>query len=160
MPCLVLADRVAREIDMNSAGQRERDNQRRRHQKIRLDVLMHARFEISISRKDRSCNQIVFVDRLLDIRMQRSGVADAGGATVADKVESELIEIFLQPGFVEIIRKQRASRARAKFSPQDRRAEPRSTAFFASRPAAIITLGLLVFVQLVIAAIRTLPCPM
>ncbi len=36
--------------------------------------------------------------------------------------------------------------------------EPFSTAFLAKRPAAIKTLGLLVFVQLVIAAIATLPC--
>src|SRR5262249_7895999 len=35
---------------------------------------------------------------------------------------------------------------------------PFSTAFLAKRPAAIITLGLLVFVQLVMAAITTSPC--
>src|SRR5438477_10784526 len=34
---------------------------------------------------------------------------------------------------------------------------PRSTAFLASNPAALITDGLVVFVQLVIAAITTLP---
>ncbi len=34
---------------------------------------------------------------------------------------------------------------------------PRSTAFFASRPAPIITLGFDVFVQLVIAAMTTAP---
>jgi hypothetical protein len=37
------------------------------------------------------------------------------------------------------------------------RMSPRSTAFFASRPAAIITLGFDVFVQLVMAAITTEP---
>ena len=35
--------------------------------------------------------------------MERPGIADAGGATVTDEIESELIEIFLQPGLVEII---------------------------------------------------------
>ena len=35
---------------------------------------------------------------------------------------------------------------------------PFSTAFLASRPAATITLGLLVFVQLVMAAMTTSPC--
>ncbi len=35
---------------------------------------------------------------------------------------------------------------------------PRSTAFFASKPAPIITLGLLVLVQEVMAAMTTLPC--
>src|SRR5207249_10549314 len=60
-------------------------------------------FEVSVSRKHRGCNQIKFVDRLLNIRMERSRVADSGGATVTDEIESELIGIFLQPGFVEII---------------------------------------------------------
>src|ERR1700722_6035870 len=36
---------------------------------------------------------------------------------------------------------------------------PRSTAFFASRPAPSMTLGLLVLVQLVMAAISTVPWP-
>src|SRR3954462_3574896 len=38
------------------------------------------------------------------------------------------------------------------------RVSPRSNAFFATRPAPIITLGLEVFVQLVIAAMTTEPC--
>ena len=37
---------------------------------------------------------------------------------------------------------------------------PLSTAFFASKPAASMTLGLLVLVQLVMAAISTEPWPM
>ena len=35
--------------------------------------------------------------------MKRPGVADAGGAAVADDVEAELIEICLQPGLLQII---------------------------------------------------------
>jgi len=38
----------------------------------------------------------------------------AGGATVADEVEAELVEIGLQPGAVEIIGDDAASRARAR----------------------------------------------
>ena len=49
---LVFSDRVAREIDMDPTGQGEGDNQRRRHQEIRFDMLMHARFEIAIARKN------------------------------------------------------------------------------------------------------------
>src|SRR5260370_18883144 len=100
---LVLAERVARKIDVNSAGQGERNNERRRHKKIRLDMLMHARFKIPISRKNRSSNQIVFVNRLLDVWMQRPGVANASGATVTDKVKAELVEIFLEPRCTDII---------------------------------------------------------
>ena len=35
--------------------------------------------------------------------MERPGIANAGGAAVTDHVESELIEIFLEAGFLEII---------------------------------------------------------
>src|SRR5262245_45507641 len=79
---LVFAKRIAGKIDVNSAGEGKSHNQRRRHQKIRFDVLMHARFKVPISRKNRSCNQIVLVDRLLDVWMQRSRVANASRATV------------------------------------------------------------------------------
>src|SRR5262249_24994753 len=94
----ILAKWFAGKIDVNSAGQGKGHNQRRRHQKICFDMLMHAGFKIPISRKNRSCNQIVFMDRLLDIWMQRSRVADASRATVTDEIESELVEICLQSG--------------------------------------------------------------
>src|SRR5262245_58548941 len=93
---LVLAKRVAGKINMNSAGEGKGHNQRRRHQKIRFDMLMHARFKIPVSRKNRSCNQIVCVDRLLDVWMERPRVANASRATVADEIESELVEIRLK----------------------------------------------------------------
>src|SRR5260370_16440213 len=64
---------------------------------------MHPRFEVAVPRQYRGRNQIEFVDCFLDLRMQWSGVANAGGATVANEIKSELIEIFLQSGFVEII---------------------------------------------------------
>ena len=35
--------------------------------------------------------------------MERTGVADAGGAAVADGIEAELVEILLQTGFVQVI---------------------------------------------------------
>src|SRR6266853_5085116 len=64
---------------------------------------MHARFEIPIPRKDRSRNQIVFVDRFLDVWVERPGVADASRAAVTDKVKPELVEIALQSRFLQII---------------------------------------------------------
>src|SRR6476620_2434240 len=66
-------------------------------------MLMHAGFKIPISRKNRSCNQIVFVDRLLDVWMQRPRVADASRAPVADEIESELVEICLESGLFQVI---------------------------------------------------------
>src|SRR4030095_4210442 len=92
----VLAQRFARKINMHSAGERECHHQRMRHQEIRLDMLMYARFEVAVSRKHRGSNQIEFMDCLLDFRMERSGIADAGRATVADQIKPELIEIFFK----------------------------------------------------------------
>ena len=43
------------------------------------------------------------MDRLLDVWMQWPGVANAGGATISDEIKSELIEIFLQSRFFQII---------------------------------------------------------
>src|SRR5262249_19827805 len=100
---LVLAKWVAGKIDVNPAGDGKGDNQRRRHQEIRLDVLMHAGFKIPISRKNRSCNQIVFVNCLLDVWMQRSGVGDSSCAPVSGQIESELVKIRLEPGFLQVI---------------------------------------------------------
>ena len=64
---------------------------------------MHSRLEISISRQHRRGDEVVFVDRLFNFRMQRSGISDAGRAAVTDQIEPELVEIFLQTGLVEII---------------------------------------------------------
>src|SRR6185369_6289746 len=69
----------------------------------RFDVLMYASFKISISRENGSRDEIVFVDRLLDVGMQRSRVADASRATVPDEIESELVEILLQSGLFQVI---------------------------------------------------------
>ncbi len=74
-----------------------------------------------------------FDDGLLDRRGQRAGVADAGGAAVADQVEAELVQVGLQAGLVQIIgHDARAGRERGL----DQRIglQPRSTAFFASNP--------------------------
>src|SRR4051794_18267641 len=64
---------------------------------------MHPRFEIAIAGKHRRRNEIEFVDRFLDVRMKWSGISNASRAAITDKIESELIEIFLQAGLVEII---------------------------------------------------------
>src|SRR6476620_2640048 len=66
-------------------------------------MLMHAGLKIPNSRKNRRCNQIVFVDRFLDVWMQRPRVANASRATVTDEIESELVEICLESGLFQVI---------------------------------------------------------
>src|SRR4029077_8696072 len=114
----IFSQRFARKVNVHAASERESDDQRRRHQEICLDMLMHTRFEVAVSRKNGCGNKIVFVDRLLNIRMQRSRVADAGGTTVTNQVESELVEVFLETCLVKIIgNNTRAGRERC-FNPR------------------------------------------
>src|SRR5689334_14730285 len=66
-------------------------------------MLMHAGFKIPIAGKNRSCDQIVFIDRLPDVWVQRPRVADASCATIADKIESKPVEICLESSLLEVI---------------------------------------------------------
>ena len=93
----------------------------------------------------------------LDGGEQRPGIADAGGAAVADEVEAELVEVALEVGLLEVVGDDPGARGERGLDPAASRRRPRSTAFFASRPAATMTCGLEVFVQLVMAAMTTSP---
>jgi hypothetical protein len=64
---------------------------------------MNARFEIAIAREHGRRHEIEFADRLFDLRMKRTGIPDARRAAITDDIESELVEIFLQAGFLEVI---------------------------------------------------------
>ena len=64
---------------------------------------MHARLEIAVAGEHAGGDEIVFGDRLLDGRVERAGIADAGRAAVADDLEAELVEVGLQAGLVEVI---------------------------------------------------------
>src|SRR5947209_1076443 len=64
---------------------------------------MHAGFEIPVSRQHRRRHEIEFVNCLFDFWMKRSRISDASSAAVPDEIKSELIEIFLKSGFVEVI---------------------------------------------------------
>src|SRR5258707_4335935 len=95
----VLADRLFGQIEVDPARERESDYQRRRHQEIRLNVLMDTRFKVAVSGKDRCCDQIIIMNRFLDLGMKRAGITDAGGTTISDQIESQLIQIWLQSSF-------------------------------------------------------------
>src|ERR1700719_1323701 len=47
--------------------------------------------------------------------MKRSGISDTGRAAVADDIEAELIEIFLQSGLVQIIGNNAGARSKRSF---------------------------------------------
>jgi hypothetical protein len=57
-----------------------------------------AALEIAVARQHRGDHQIALLDRAGDRLGQRPGIADAGGAAIADEVEAELVEISCRPG--------------------------------------------------------------
>ncbi len=91
-------------------------------------------------------------------RGKRARVADAGRAAVADQVEAKLVEVCVEPRVVKVVGDDLRARVPGWPSPRAWSCSPFSTAFLASRPAATITDGFEVLVQLVIAAITTEPC--
>jgi hypothetical protein len=65
---------------------------------------MDPRLEIAIPGKHRRGHQIEIANGLFDLGVKRPGISDAGSAAVSDDVETKLIEILLQAGFLQIIR--------------------------------------------------------
>src|SRR5262249_7227501 len=109
-----LTDRLFGHIDVDAPGQRERDDQRRRHQEVGLDRLMYAGLEVAVARQDARRDQVVLRYDLFDLLVERAGVPDASGTPIADHAEAELIEIRQQTRLHKIIRNDaRAGRERS-----------------------------------------------
>src|SRR6185436_15055694 len=87
-----LSERLISQVDIDASRKRKRYYQRRAHQEIRLDALMHPRFEVAISAQHACANEIVLCYRFFNSRIERSRVADTSCATVTDKVKAQLIQ--------------------------------------------------------------------
>ena len=98
----VFAQRLLGDIHAHAAGQGIGDHQGRRGQPVGFHQRMHAAFEVAVAGQHRGDGQVMFLNGLLDWVRQRAGVADAGGAAVADQVETQLVEVFGQPGGGEV----------------------------------------------------------
>src|SRR6185503_7270334 len=109
------AEWLARHIDVDLSSQRKRDDKRRAHQKVCLDTLVHARFEVAIAGKHRRRNDVAFADNLFERRIEWSGVSDTGRAAVADEVEPKLVQIRLQTSLFEILSNDSRSRSERVF---------------------------------------------
>ena len=147
------------EVHVHAPGDGEGDDERRAHEEVGLHALVDAGLEVAVPGEHRRRHHVVVADELLEPRVERAGVADAGGAAVAHHLEPERVEVRLQPGLARGSARRRASPGRATSSPSASRASPRATAFRARSPAASITLGFEVLVQEVMAAMTTSPCP-
>ncbi len=109
--------RIARQIDRDRSGDCRRDHQRRRCKIGGLYRRMNASFEIPVTGKNRDGGKVVFGDLPLPFRIKRPGVSIAGGATVADRVETQSFERRRQAGGVEIIRNRARTRRHRAFDP-------------------------------------------
>ena len=75
---------------------------------------MDAGFEVAVARQDRGGHQVVLHHSLLDLGVERTGVADAGGAAVADSLEAQLVEVGLQTGLVQVVGDHPAARSQRR----------------------------------------------
>ena len=100
---LVVAQRVGREVEVHRAGEGVGDDQRRGRQVVHLDVGVDPALEVAVARQHRGTARSCVVDRGDDRLGQRAGVADAGGAAVADEVEAELLQVRGQAGLLVVV---------------------------------------------------------
>ena len=99
----VLAERVVEQVDVHRAGQRVGHDQRRRREVVHLHVGVDPALEVAVARQHRDDREVVVVDGLAHLGDERAGVADAGGAAVADEVEAELVEVRRQAGLLVVV---------------------------------------------------------
>ena len=108
------AERLGREVDVDPAGEREGDDQRRRGEVARPRQRVDPALEVAVARQDRGDDQVVRLDRRGDRVVERAGVADAGRAAVAGQREAERLERVHQPGGLEVAGHRPRARAPAR----------------------------------------------
>ena len=150
------AERRRGDVLVHRAEQRVSDDQGRAGQVVGAHVRVHAALEVAVAGQHGHGDELVVLDRVGDRLLQRAGVADAGGAAVADELEAERVEVLGQAGAVEILGDDLAAGGERGLHP-GRGVSPFCRALRATSPAPSITYGLVVLVQEVIAAITTSP---
>src|SRR5690606_5429077 len=113
----VLAKRVVDEVDVHAAGQRVRDDERRAHQVVGLDVRVDAPLEVPVAGQHAGGDDVAFLDRFDHRFRQRSGVPYAGRAPVPDDVEADLLQVGHEPGVVVVLSDDLGSGREARLHP-------------------------------------------
>ena len=106
----VLAERIGRQVNLERAGQRIGNDQRRRSKIVRPDLLMDAAFEVTVAGQHGADDEIIRIHRVRDLVDQRAGITDTGRAAEADDVKAERIEIVLQFSLGQIVTHHLAAR--------------------------------------------------
>ena len=149
--------RILLDVEADRAGNGVGHHQRRRREERLLRIRVDAAVEVAIARQHGRRVQVAVDDLLLDLRIERAGHAVAGGAGEGDDAEAELLELRQSAPPRRGTAPRPSSPAPARSSPTACACRPSRLALRASRPAAITLRGLLVLVQLVIAAMITAP---
>ena len=113
-----VADRLRGEIDVDAPRQRVGDAERRRAQVARAHLRMDAPLEVPVAGQDGHDVELLVLDRRADVVGQRSGVADARGAAVADEREPELLQVRREARLIEVLGHHARARRQAGLDPR------------------------------------------
>ena len=111
-------DRLGDHVGPDRALERISHDQRRRGEIIGAAIGRDAAFEIAVAGKHADRDQVLVIDRLADRLGERAGIADAGRAAIADKVEAKRVEIVGKPAGLEIIGDHLAAGRKAGLDPR------------------------------------------
>ena len=91
-----MAEWFGGQINVGGSCQCIGDHEWRTRQIIGFDLRVNPAFEVPVSREDCRDDQVSFRDRLRNVFGEWPAVSDAGGTAVADGVETELIQRFIE----------------------------------------------------------------
>ena len=74
---LARSERLAREVDIERAGEGVSHDQRRRGQEVHAHFRMYAALEVAVAREHRAPDEVLGLHRRGDLRLERPAVADA-----------------------------------------------------------------------------------
>ncbi len=118
LPVRALTDRSGDEIFDHRALERIGHYQGRAGEEVGADIRRDAAFEVAVARDHCGGDQPVVVDRLADRLSQGTGVADAGGAAIADQIEADVVEVALEPRFDQVVGDDLAARCQRSLDPR------------------------------------------
>ncbi len=117
---LVAAERFGFEVVMDGSGERVGDHQRRAHEVVGADFGGNAAFEVAVSAEHGDGDEAVRLDRVGDVGGQRAGVADAGGAAVADHLKTKRVEVGHESGLDVVVGDDAGAGGERGFNPRRR----------------------------------------
>ncbi len=136
-----VSDRIGQDVAIDVAGERVRHRERGRGQESGLDLRVHAAGEVAVSGENGHPMDAALLDGLPHRGRERTRIADAGRAAVADDAEAERLEILEEPRPPQIALGGGEPGAKEVFT-QGFGVRPRRRALRASSPAATVMPGI------------------